>query len=71
MDNLIKEYRKNLGMTQEQLARMVDVSSRTIISLEKGQYKPSLLLAYKLSLVFHVTIEELFKLSENLERMEN
>lgn len=53
-------------MTQEQLANIVGVSSRTIISLEKGQYNPSILLAYKISRVFNTTIEELYCLKENV-----
>jgi putative transcriptional regulator len=36
------------------------VSRQTIISLEKGRYNPSLLLAYKLARVFNLTIEEVF-----------
>ncbi|WP_330389336.1 helix-turn-helix transcriptional regulator [Peptostreptococcus sp. D1] len=39
-------------ITQEELANKVGVTARTIISLEKGQYKPSIMLAYKLSLFF-------------------
>ena len=52
---------------------LVHVSSRTIISLEKGQYNPSLLLAYRLALVFGTTVEELYCLAENkeLEDQEN
>lgn len=46
---------------------MVDVSSRTIISLEKGQYNPSLMLAYRISLVFGTTVEDLYCLQENKE----
>ncbi|MBO5003169.1 helix-turn-helix domain-containing protein, partial [Methanocorpusculaceae archaeon] len=38
MENRIKELRAEKGMTQAELAELVDVSSRTIISLEKGQY---------------------------------
>ena len=64
----IKELRTQRGMTQQQLADLVHVSSRTIISLEKGQYNPSLLLAYRLALVFGVTVEELCCLEENLKR---
>lgn len=44
------------------------VSSRTIISLEKGQYNPSLLLAYRLALVFRTTVEDLYCLAENKEQ---
>ena len=54
-------------MTQQQLAELVHVSSRTIISLEKGQYNPSLMLAYRIALVFHTTVEELCCLEENKE----
>ena len=54
-------------MTQQQLADLVHVSSRTIISIEKGQYSPSLMLAYRMAEVFGVTIEELCCLKENKE----
>ena len=55
------------GMTQQQLAEWVHVSSRTIISLEKEQYNPSLLLAYRIAEVFHTSVEELSCLRENRE----
>ena len=64
----IKELRTQRGMTQQQLADLVHVSSRTIISIEKGQYSPSLMLAYRLSRVFGTTVEELCCLEENLKR---
>lgn len=64
MENKIKEYRKETNMTQQQLANTVSVSSRTIISLEKGQYNPSILLAYKIACVFNTTIEELYYLNK-------
>lgn len=67
MINKIKEYRTNSGMTQQQLADLVNVSSRTIISLEKGKYNPSILLAYKIALVFNTTVEDLYCLKENKE----
>ena len=63
----VKELRTAAGMTQQQLADLVRVSSRTIISLEKEQYNPSLLLAYRLAVVFGVTVEELCCLEENLK----
>ncbi len=53
-------------MTQEQLADIVGVSARTIISLEKEIYNPSILLAYKIACVFHTTIEELYFLKESI-----
>ena len=63
----VKELRTAAGMTQQQLADLVHVSSRTIISLEKEQYNPSLLLAYRLAVVFGVTVEDLCCLEENLK----
>lgn len=54
-------------MTQQQLADLVHVSSRTIISIEKGQYNPSLMLAYRMAEVFQVTVEDLCCLRENKE----
>lgn len=67
LKNKIKELRTKAGMTQQELADLVYVSSRTIISLEKGQYNPSIMLAYKIALVFNTTIENLYELKENLE----
>ena len=64
----IKELRTQRGMTQQQLADLVHVSSRTIISIEKGQYSPSLMLSYHMAKVFGVTVEELCCLEENLKR---
>nr|WP_297175204.1 helix-turn-helix transcriptional regulator [uncultured Agathobaculum sp.] len=65
MKNRVRELRTAAGLTQQQLAERVHVSSRTIISLEKGQYNPSLLLAYRIAEVFGMTIEELYLLKEN------
>lgn len=70
MKNRVKELRTAAGMTQQQLADLVFVSSRTIISLEKGQYNPSIMLAYKIACVFNTTIENLYCLKENLKNEE-
>ena len=67
MRTRVKELRTVAGLTQQQLAEQVHVSSRTIISSEKGQYSPSLMLAYRLALVFGVTVEDLCCLRENKE----
>ena len=67
MKNRVKELRTAAGMTQQQLADLVHVSSRTIISIEKEQYSPSLMLAYRIAQVFDVTVEDLYCLKENRE----
>ena len=55
------------GLTQQQLADRVHVSARTIISIERDQYNPSLMLAYRLAEVFGTSVEELCCLRENRE----
>lgn len=67
MKTRVRELRTVAGMTQQQLADLVYVSSRTIISIEKEQYSPSLMLAYRMAEVFGVTVEDLCCLKENKE----
>ena len=67
MKTKVKALRTASGMTQQQLADLVHVSSRTIISIEKEQYNPSLMLAYRMAQVFNVTVEDLCCLKENKE----
>lgn len=68
MKTRVKELRTAAKITQQQLADLVHVSSRTIISIEKEQYSPSLMLAYRIAQVFDVTVEELCCLKENKDR---
>ncbi|WP_397539208.1 helix-turn-helix transcriptional regulator [Rummeliibacillus pycnus] len=65
MENRVKELRIEHGITQQELAERVSVSSRTIISLEKQKYNPSVLLAYKIASVFELSIEETFIFDED------
>lgn len=67
MKTLIRESRIKNGMTQRQLADAINVSVRTINSVENGQYRPSLMLAYKIAEIFGMSIEELCCLKENKE----
>ena len=67
MKTKVKELRLERGWTQQQLADRVRVSGRTVISIEKEQYSPSLMLAYRMAKVFGVTVEELCCLEENLK----
>ena len=64
MDNRIKEYRKQNKITQDELAKAVDVTRQTIISLENGKYNASLQLAHKIAKYFGVVIEDLFLFEE-------
>ncbi len=67
MKTRVRELRKQSKLTQQQLADLVHVSNRTIISIEKEQYSPSLMLAYRNEEVIGVTVEELCCLKENRE----
>ena len=67
MKTRVRELRKQSKLTQQQLADLVHVSNRTIISIEKEQYSPSLMLAYRIAEVFGVTVVELCCLKENRE----
>ena len=60
MRNRIKELRARNNITQLDLAKLVDVRRETIVFLEKGKYNPSLKLAYKISRVFKMKIEDVF-----------
>ncbi len=60
MKTRIKELRAKYNLTQIELAKKVGVRRETIVFLEKGKYNPSLKLAYNISKVFNMNIEEVF-----------
>jgi len=63
IQNDVSKYRTEMNVTQEELALKVQVSRQTIISLEKGNYTPSILLALKIAGFFKMPVEKLFKIS--------
>ncbi|OFX82826.1 MAG: transcriptional regulator [Bacteroidetes bacterium GWF2_33_16] len=64
MNNRIKELRARYNLTQEDLAKKVNVRRETIVFLEKNKYNPSLKLAYDISKVFEAKIEDVFLFDE-------
>ena len=56
-------FEKN-EMTQQELADLVGVSRQTIISIERGKYKPSIELALLIARVFDTPVENIFSLEE-------
>lgn len=62
--NRVAEVRRAQGLTQAELADRVGVTRRTIISLEKGNYTPSLILGLILADVFGLPVQALFTLKE-------
>lgn len=60
MKNKLEELRKEKGITQEELADVLEVSRQTISSLENGRYNPSILLAFKIAKYLDLNIEDIF-----------
>ena len=61
IQNNIRKVRFNANeMTQQQLADDVGVSRQTIVAIEKGNYSPSLELAFRIAIEFKVPLEEVF-----------
>ena len=66
MKNRIEAIRKQRGIRQDELAKLMGVSRQTISSLETGKYNPSIFLAFKIARYFGMTIEEVFCFEEEL-----
>lgn len=60
MQTRIEEFRRQRRLTQGELADVLGVTRQTIISLENGKYKASLVLAHKIAQYFGVAIEDIF-----------
>lgn len=70
MKNKLKQFRENLGLTQEQLGELVGVSRQAINAIETEKFEPSIWLAYDIAKVFHDTIEEVFLLKKVKENQD-
>lgn len=64
MTNNIRELRESRKLSQEQFAKLMDVSRQTISSLENGHYNPSIVLAFKIARYFEQPIESIFSYTE-------
>jgi len=61
IQNNIRKLRFNADeMTQQELADKAQISRQTIVAIEKGNYSPSLELAFRLSHIFSMPLEEIF-----------
>ncbi len=61
VSNRVYDLRKQKDVTQEELAKFLDVTRQTIIAIEKGNYTPSVLLALKIARFFKKKLEEVFQ----------
>ncbi len=63
--NNIRKLRFNHDeMTQQELADKVGVTRQTIVAIEKGNYSPSLELAFRIARVFNLRLEEVFSFED-------
>jgi putative transcriptional regulator len=60
LKNRLKEYRKELNLSQDELARMVGVSRNTISSIETGQFCPTAKLALVICIALDKKFEDVF-----------
>ena len=65
MKNYLRIERIHKGLTQIELAELVNVSRQSIISIESNRYTPSILLSLKLAKVLGKKVEDLFELEES------
>ena len=64
-ENPVRSRRRDQRITQAELAAAVGVSRQTVVSVEKGDYAPSVYLALKVARALGSTVEELFPLKED------
>ena len=61
MENIIRSRRKELGLSQEELARRCGVTRQTVNAIENNRYDPTLSLAFHLARELQLTVDELFR----------
>ena len=64
LTNRLREERARRNLTQAELATMVDVSRKTINTVENGVFIPSTVLALRLARALKTTVEDLFQLQK-------
>ena len=60
MENRIRNRRKELGLSQEELAKKCGVSRQTVKAIENNKYDPTLSLAFNMARELQLTVDELF-----------
>ncbi len=62
MKNRIKVMRAEKNLSQDELAKEIEVSRQTINAIENGKFNPSVKLAMRMSQVFECKVEDIFQL---------
>ena len=58
-------------MTQQELADKTGVSRQTIVAIEKGNYSPSLELAFRIAYIFQTSLGEVFMYDPDKDKLRN
>jgi putative transcriptional regulator len=64
VSNKLHILRAEKKITQQELADIVGVTRATVNALEKGNYNPSLELAFRLSMYFEKNINDIFSVED-------
>ena len=62
--NKVRDFRKPAKFTQAELGSVAGVSRQSIVSIERGDYAPSVYLALRLAQALNTTVETLFPMDE-------
>lgn len=68
LKNNLTDFRKEAGLNQADLGKLVGVSRQTISLIERGDYNPSVTVALTIAKVLGVDINEIFRLEESDEK---
>ena len=60
MKNNIRELRKSVKLSQEELGKLCNVSRQTINAIENNKYDPTLQLAFNIAKILNTTVDKLF-----------
>ena len=63
--NLVRQFRKQKGLSQQELAQLVEVSRQTINLIENQDYNPTLALCIRIAKALDVDLNKLFWEQEN------
>lgn len=66
--NRIKKYRKQNGLSQEQLAELIDCSREHIARIENGKINLGLDNFIRLATIFHISLDELAGFSPDFDK---
>ncbi|WP_462165993.1 helix-turn-helix transcriptional regulator [Pseudoalteromonas sp. GB43] len=65
MQNNIAKFRKEKGLSQQELADAITVSRKTISTVETYRFIPSVIIALKIAAHFELSVEQLFTLDDH------